>query len=488
MQIAQDLAGYTLGGADLLRRAMGKKKPEEMAAQREVFTKGALERGVEGSTATYIFDLMEKFAGYGFNKSHSAAYALLSYQTAWLKAHHRAPFMAAVLSSDMDNTDKVVGLIEECREIGLKVVPPNVNESRYIFTHRGEDTVVYGLGAIKGVGEGAVEGIIQERQGRGPYVSLFDLAERVDLKKTNRRVMEALIRSGALDVIGRNRATLMGQLPMAMQAAEQRSRMTAAGQNDLFGFAADSDVSTVVVQADLPEDEEWEEEVRLQGEKDTLGLYLTGHPVARYAEELSRLTSGRIADLSVDTGSNGTGARRGRERGPTATVGGLVVAVRTMQSQRGGRNCFVTLDDRSGRLEVAVFSEKYPEYRELLTKDRILVVQGTLSVDDYSGGLRLSAERVLDIEHAREESARGIVINWSEGLISSTVEPSSFVHTLEETLSPFCSGPCSVRIAYRNAIARGVINLGEAWRVHPTDALLKRLRKISGNDCVRVEY
>ena len=224
-------------------------------------------------------------------------------------------------------------------------------------------------GRLRACGEGAVEGIIEEREQQGHFESLFDLAERVDLRKSNRRVMEALIRAGALDVIGRNRATLMGQLPMAMQAAEQRSRMTAAGQNDLFGFAADGGdgAGAAVKSGDLPADEEWEEELRLQGEKDTLGLYLTGHPVTRYADELGRLTSGRIADLSVGTGSHGVGGRTwGRERGPTVTVGGLVVAVRTMQSQRGGRNCFVTLDDRSGRLEAAVFSEKYPEYRDLV--------------------------------------------------------------------------------------------------------------------------
>ena len=235
MQIAQVLAGYTLGQADLLRRAMGKKKPEEMAKQRQVFMDGAAARGIAADTATYIFDLMEKFAGYGFNKSHSAAYALVSYQTAWLKAHYPAAFMAAVLSSDMDNTDKVVMLIDECRAMGLAVLPPAINDCDYGFTVRDEQTILYGLGAIKGVGAAALEGIIAERRAAGGFHDLFDLCVRIDLRKANRRVLEALIRSGALDALDANRARSMARLTQALQYAERHARDNAVGQDDLFG-------------------------------------------------------------------------------------------------------------------------------------------------------------------------------------------------------------------------------------------------------------
>ncbi len=238
MQIAQILAGYTLGGADLLRRAMGKKKPEEMAKQRSVFVDGALARGVRESQATLIFDLMEKFAGYGFNKSHSAAYAVLSYQTAWLKAHYPAAFMAAVLSADMDKTDKIVTLIDECASMTLTVHPPDVNESVYAFKVAGPMSIRFGLGAIKGVGASAVQAIVEERDARGAYQSLPELCRRIDLQRVNRRVLEALIKSGSLDPLGPNRATLSAELDRAMHLGEQNSRAMSVGQVDLFGSRA----------------------------------------------------------------------------------------------------------------------------------------------------------------------------------------------------------------------------------------------------------
>ena len=268
MQIAQILAGYTLGGADLLRRAMGKKKPEEMAKQRSVFVSGAVARGVREAQATHIFDLMEKFAGYGFNKSHSAAYALLSYQTAWLKAHYPAAFMAAVLSADMDKTDKIVTLIDECASMGLTVHPPDVNESVYAFRIAGPASIRFGLGAIKGVGESAVQAIIEERDARGPFQSLPDLCRRIDLQRVNRRVFEALIRSGSLDRIGPNRATLSAELERAMHLGEQNSRAMSVGQVDLFGLSAAE--NRVVA--------DWSEAQRLAGERETLGPVLERPP------------------------------------------------------------------------------------------------------------------------------------------------------------------------------------------------------------------
>ena len=308
MQIAQVLAGYTLGGADLLRRAMGKKKPEEMAEQRDIFVKGATERGVDADNATYIFDLMEKFAGYGFNKSHSAAYALLSYQTAWLKHHYPAEFMAAVLSSDMDNTDKVVGLIEDCHKQNLEVRPPDINESVYQFSVHDPKTVIYGLGAIKGVGGAALDGIIEEREANGPFKDLYDFCKRNDTRKVNRRVMEALIKAGALDALGSNRASLMASLNNAMQLADQHHADEKAGQNDLFGgdSAAPEQQTTVhVVEVD-----DWEDEQRLFNEKETLGLYLTGHPIDKYEAELRQFTDCSLADVAgiapMDTAATAT--------------------------------------------------------------------------------------------------------------------------------------------------------------------------------------
>ncbi|HLF23192.1 MAG TPA: DNA polymerase III subunit alpha, partial [Burkholderiales bacterium] len=292
MQIARVLSGYTLGAADLLRRAMGKKKPEEMAQLRETFVGGARDRGVAEKLATQIFDLIEKFAGYGFNRSHSAAYALIAYQTAWLKAHYAAAFMAAVLSSDMDKTDKVVIMIAECGDMKLKVLPPDINRCEYEFEPVDDATILYGLGAIKGLGESAIDAILQARASDGPFADLFDLCKRIDLRRVNRRVLESLIKAGALDGLGTHRAALMTSLTRALAEADQHASNSAAGQSDLFGHAPAT--SAGPRYEDTPE---WTEEQRLDGEKETLGLYLTGHPIARYADELNHITSATIAEL-----------------------------------------------------------------------------------------------------------------------------------------------------------------------------------------------
>ncbi|MDR9435297.1 MAG: DNA polymerase III subunit alpha [Thiohalophilus sp.] len=468
MQIAQVLAGYTLGGADLLRRAMGKKKPEEMAKQRDIFTKGALERGVEEKTATYIFDLMEKFAGYGFNKSHSAAYALVSYQTAWLKAHYPAPFMAAVLSADMDNTDKVVTLIDECSDMQLTVLPPDINQCEYRFTAQDEQTVVYGLGAIKGVGGSAIDSMIEERNAHGPFADLFDFTRRIDTRKVNRRTLEALIMAGALDVFGENRATLMASLPAALKVAEQHTRDQAVGMQDLFGMGAavESDSSPVTYHRQS----EWSEDERLAAEKQTLGLYLTGHPIERYLEELSGFVSARIVDLKPT-------------RDQTVVVAGLIVAMRTMNTRRGDRMAFITIDDRSARIELAVFSEPFQRYRDLLSKDKLIVVEGEVSIDEYSGGYKMSARSIYDINQAREHFARKLLIS-----VDHHKAGNGFVNELQHTLSPFREGFCPVIIDYHRDDARAQIALGETWRVHPTDELLHRLRDSLGDDHVKVIY
>jgi len=480
MQIAQVLAGYTLGGADLLRRAMGKKKPEEMAKQRSVFVEGAVARGVREGTAAHIFDLMEKFAGYGFNKSHSAAYAVLSYQTAWLKTHHPAAFMAAVLSSDMDKTDKVVTIIDECNRMGLVVEPPDVNESQYMFTVSGSKSIRYGLGAIKGVGHAAVENMLAERASGGRFRGIRDLCRRLDLNRVNRRVLEALVRSGAMDSLGDNRATLMHQLPAAMQAADQSSRAQAAGQDDLFGLAEPA-VRAEEHPAELRESlPEWSEAVRLAGERETLGLYLTGHPITEYEKELRPITSGRIADVG---GARPVGTNEGGWRGPgrTVTVAGLVLEVR----KRGGRTSFV-LDDRSGRLEVTMFEDVYQQFRALVAKDAILVVEGGLRWDDFIEDWRLSAKRILDVDQAREQYARRLVLRWPDA--GSNGDARKLVNAIEQALRPSKGGRCSVAIRYRREDAAAYLQFGEEWTVRPSRELVERLGQLVGRDGVEVIY
>ncbi len=473
MQIAQVLAGYTLGGADMLRRAMGKKKPEEMEKQRAIFTTGAVERGVDEHVATYIFDLMEKFAGYGFNKSHSAAYALLSYQTAWLKKHHPAEFMSSVLSADMDNTDKVVTLIDDCNDLGITVIPPDINRSRYKFSSLPDGSIVYGLGALKGVGEGAIENLIEEREANGPYQSLDDLCRRVNTQKTNRRVLEALIRAGALDSITPSRASAMAWLDDALQRAEQHHRDLAAGQSDLFGGPA-----ITVEDAEREALPEWDEMHRLKHEKETLGLYLTGHPINRYLDELKIFTSCRIADLNLD---NATQGRRGAEK--QVVVAGLVIEIRVRNGRRG-KMAFVTLDDRSGRIEVSFFGEEYEKYADLLTKDRILVVDGSLAWDDYSGQFRLRCRELYDIEHARSRYARFLELRVDRSRLAGN----GGAVEISRLLMPYRDGRCPVVLNYINGKARAEIRLAQEWAVTPTDECLKRLEQWVGEGNVTVRY
>ena len=467
MQIAQVLAGYSLGAADLLRRAMGKKKPEEMARQREVFTSGALERGVEEKTATYIFDLMEKFAGYGFNKSHSAAYALVSYQTAWLKAHYPAAFMAAVISSDMDNTDKVVTFIDECHDLGLEILPPDVNRCQYSFAVSDNHSILYGLGAIKGVGEAVIDTILEARRRGGAFRDLFDFCRRMDSKKVNRRVLEALICAGAMDQLGPNRATLMDALPDAIRMADQCLRDAEAGQPDLFGIGGDSAAPGT---GQYKPQREWEEAQRLRGEKETLGLYLTGHPVERYLPELKRFISSRIVDIKPT-------------RNQIITVAGLIVAMNTRNSKRGGKLAFITLDDRSGRIELVVFPEDYERHRDLLVKDRLLVVEGDVSVDDYSGGYRISAREIYDIEQARCRYAKRLVVS-----VDRDKAGNGFVRSLAQTLGSCRDGGLPVGIDYRCPEASVSLALGESWKVRPDDGLLQKLTELAGEEKVRLEY
>jgi DNA polymerase-3 subunit alpha len=475
MQIAQLLAGYTLGGADLLRRAMGKKKPEEMAKQRSVFVRGATARGVSAAQAAHIFDLMEHFAGYGFNKSHSAAYALLAYQTAWLKAHFPAAYMAAVLSADMDHTDKIATMIDECANLGLKILPPHANASVHAFVVE-EQAIRYGLGAIKGVGQGAVESLLAERTAHGPYRGLEDLCRRIDLARVNRRMIEALIRSGSLDGLGANRATMMSRLDAAIALGEQSTQAAARGQSDLFGLhespAAPAGAAPVAEQPDFSES------VRLAGERETLGLYLTGHPIDRYLAELPRFVTGRIGDLISDRPLGGAGeGARGLRGGRTATVAGLITEVR-----RRGTRTSVVLDDRSGRLEVDFFEDVFAQYRERIAKDAMVVIEGQLRFDEFIDGWRLAARKVTELDRVREQSARRLVLRCE------SANAAAFTERLAALLTPWRPGPCEVSVDVSGAAARAVFTLGAEWNVRATRELLEQLEQLAGRANLRVVH
>lgn len=480
MQIAQVMGGYTLGQADMLRRAMGKKKPEEMAKQRGGFIEGCANNGIDGDLAGNIFDLVEKFAGYGFNKSHSAAYGLVSYQTAWLKTHYPAPFMAAVLSADMHNTDKVVILIEECRHMKLRIDTPDVNISEFKFTVNDGGRIVYGLGAIKGVGEGPVEAIVEARA-EGPFKDLFDFCARVDLKRINKRTLEALIRSGALDRLGphyhdelkayqatidQNRAVLLAAMEEAIASAEQTARSHNSGHVDLFGGVfAEPEAD---VYANHRRARELNLKERLRGEKETLGLYLTGHPIEEYEGEVRRLARQRIVDLKPS-----------RE---TQTVAGLIVNLRVMKNKRGDKMGFVTLDDRSGRIEASLFAEAFNAAQALLQTDALVIVEGEVSQDDFSGGLRLRAKRVLGLEEARTALAESLRIAVrSEALAGDRLR----------WLGELCGrhrGACPVTIDYQGPSARALLQFGENYRIDPADGLIQTLRDQFGRENVFLNY
>ncbi len=499
MQIAQVLSGYSLGGADLLRRAMGKKKAEEMAKQRVGFQGGAEARGVDRGIAAHIFDLMEKFAGYGFNKSHSAAYALVSYQTLWLKTHYPAAFMAAVLSADMDNTDKVVTLIEECRQMKLAVKPPAVNHSEYRFTIDGNATVVYGLGAIKGVGEGAIEAMLEARRTGGPFRDLWEFCRRIGLHKANRRVLEGMIRAGALDGLAPNRATLMVQLPLALKFAEQHRETQAAGQFDLFGGLLDTGGPAAAApdpQIASETREDWDDEQRLAGERETLGLYLTGHPIDRYTGEIDAMVgaANRIARLKeterdpAEAETRWDSKRRERDR---RTIAGLVVSVRPGKTQRG-RMCSVLLDDRTGRIEVTVFSELYETTRSLLIPDQLITVTGSLTFDDFRNDWIFRAENLRTLEQARESQANHLALTLGSPHPSSAgsggVVGLDLVDQLKAILGPFRGGGLRILLDYQRPGVRARLLCSDTWRVQPRDALLKQLRRLLGNEAVSVCY
>ncbi len=468
MQIAQVLAGYTLGGADLLRRAMGKKKPEEMAKQRVIFVQGAIERGVEAERASTIFDLMEKFAGYGFNKSHSAAYALITYQTAWLKTHYKEAFMAAVLSSDMAHTDKVVIFIDECRRMKIKLCPPDVNRSLFKFSVDKNKAIVYGLGAIKGVGEAAIANIVETRQTK-PFQDLFDFCARVDTRRASRRVIEALIRSGAFDCFDQERSYLMANVENAIHSAEQLTKNRNRGQEDLFGDSFSE--SDILIKAKSNTVEPWSEAVRLQGEKETLGLYLTGHPLDQHEAELLHLRSSVIRELRLDS------TRRFR-------LAGIIVGLRTLITKKGDKMAFLTLDDKTGRQEIAIFSDQFRENKDILVKDNLVIIEGEISIDHFTGGYKMRCMDIMGLDQARSKVARYLKIVVSAKVLNETFS----TRLMEVFKSHQVTQGCPVQIVYEREESEVTLQLGQGWRVSPKQVLLDSLKAIKGIEAVEIGY
>ncbi|WP_019530509.1 DNA polymerase III subunit alpha [Dasania marina] len=472
MQIAQVLAGYSLGGADMLRRAMGKKKPEEMAKQRSIFKEGAIKQGVDSDLAMKIFDLVEKFAGYGFNKSHSAAYALVSYQTAWLKTHYPAEFMAATMSSELQNTDKIVIFIEECREMKLPLKLPDVNEGEYMFTVNEQGEIIYGLGAIKGLGEGPIDSIIAARQEGGPFKNLFDFCGRVDPRKVNKRALDALIRSGSFDGLGVERAVLIASTQEAVKAAEQSASNKNAGMMDLFGEVVPNGEGDNVY-AGFEDMRPLTPKERLKGEKDTLGLYVTGHPIDEYEKELKKIVRNRIVDLKPDRS--------------TQLIAGLVVDMRTMKTKRGDTMAFVQLDDRTARIEIGLFSDAYEQARDLLGKDTVILVEGEVEYDEYRKQTKVRGKSVRSLLQVREELVQSLTLSLNSEDFNSS-HRRGFSQEFSDILTPALGGTCPVRIAYQQAQAQGELSLGPSWQVSPSDELIQCLKDRFGNEKVELKY
>ena len=477
MQIAQVMAGYSLGEADMLRRAMGKKKPEEMEKQRAGFLAGSVANGIDEGLAGNIFDLVEKFAGYGFNKSHSAAYALVAYQTAWLKHHYPAEFMAAVLSADMQNIDKIVIFVEECRRMELPINLPDVNASHYKFTVNAENEVVYGLGAVKGVGEGPVEAIIEARQSGGDFINLFDFCKRVGSKKLNKRVLEALVASGALDNIvpNKERSVLYSAIGDAVQSADQSERNADAGMADLFGdiVAPINETGMAFVYDRHLDARPLTLKQRLKGEKDTLGLYVTGHPIDSYDHELGRFLRCRLDQLF---------AKKEKQ-----WIAGLVVASRTMKTKRGKTIAFLTIDDRRARVDVALFGDSYDKYRDMLQNDRLLIIEGEVSEDDYSGGLKVSAQQILTMPQARSVFSKGLRLS-----VAPDFAQGKGLQQLLSILTPHQvrgdAPAAKLELQYENSMGRGVIRCATPWRLEIEDDMLQELSYLLGENAVKMRY
>lgn len=469
MQISRIMAGFSLGHADILRRAMGKKKEEEMNRMRRVFIHGDSEMGVEGALkrgyteklATEVFDLMQKFAKYGFNKSHAAGYAVLSYQTAYLKRFHRKEFMAALLTCDADNSDKVVKGINECRRAKIKVLPPHVNDSLKAFTVV-ESGIRFGMGAVKNVGMGAVESIICARREEGPFKNLFDFCRRSDLHSVNKRVVESLIKAGAFDGLGGNRSQLLAMVDTAYDIGQQAQHDKAVGQRSLFDMmssGADHALNQDPAMPDIPEMSLLE---RLQGEKETLGFYVTGHPLHSARLEVESLGTHTSADL------------KGVREDDLITICGIPAGVKRINTRRGDQMAFLNLQDMHGSVEVTIRPEIWNRERDLIESEAILVVQGRTNARDEQ--LRIVADSIRDISNARREMIRKIIIGF---IVTPDADKRSYaLHKLIKNYPGKTS--VSLRMAFPTApeLESVIVDLGDEFQVDLVDHFLEKLADI----------
>ncbi|MBM3346755.1 MAG: DNA polymerase III subunit alpha [Betaproteobacteria bacterium] len=468
MQMAQIIGGYSLGSADLLRRAMGKKKPEEMAEHRGIFREGAGRNGIAADKADVIFDLMEKFAGYGFNKSHAAAYALVAYQTAWMKAHYPAAFMAANMSAMADDTDKLHLLRDDVVDNGLRLLAPDLNKGEYRFVPLDDKSIAYGLGGVKGTGESAIGAILKSRAADGPFKDLFDLCRRVDKRVVNRRAIEALVRAGALDSVRvrptDHRSSQLASVGIAMEAAEQAERN--ANQVSLFG-GPDEGSSTQLVLIERPR---WTESEQLLEEKTALGYYFSGHPFTAHRREMGGFLKVPLAKLSP--------------KNENQLLAGIVSGTRLMQT-RNGRMAVIIIDDGSAAIEVTAFAELFEAHREQLKDDRAVVIVGKVAKDEYSGNVRVRAEKVLDLAQARSRFAREMRLSMNG---AASTAGAAAAARLKQLLAPHRNGPCPVAIRYRNGDASVEVRLGDGWRVNLDDALIASLREWLKPENVEIVY
>ncbi len=467
MKIAQVLAGYSLGAADILRRAMGKKKFDEMKQQREIFVKGAIKNDVEEKQAEYIFDLMEKFAGYGFNKSHSVAYALIAYQTAYLKSHYKEPFIAAVLSSDMDNTDKVVRFVKECDYMGISLIPPNINLSDYVFSVTKDNEIIYGLGSIKGVGKAIIEIIIKEREKNGTFCSLDNLLNRCGTNKINKRLIEALIKSGSFDVFGETRSSLMSSYPESMKMADQNSKNISQGQIDIFGFSEEDSKKIHIKKL-----EEWTTNKKLSFERDVLGFYLTGHPITEYENEIKGIVSNNLYSIKSNYKKNSS-------RGVLYKIAGVINSIRIRTTNTKDKLAQINLGDNTDNIDVIANNNLLDDS---ISRDDIVIIEGTLRLDDYTNRLSFRAKSIHSLENARIIFATGIKFK-----ITNEKDLSALTGQLEELFSnKDKSGNCIVRIDYMSSGITKSLVLGEKYKISPTNDIINELEKL---DCVdRVEF
>jgi DNA polymerase-3 subunit alpha len=459
MQISQIIGGYTLGGADMLRRAMGKKKAEEMAEHREKIAQGAALKGYDPKLAEQLFDLMAKFAEYGFNKSHTAAYAVVSYHTAWLKAHHCAAFMAATMSSELDNTDQLKVFYDDSVETNkLILLPPDVNHSFHKFVPVSRKEIRYALGAIKGLGESAVQMIVREREANGPFTNLYDFCRRTEKREVNKRTLEALIRAGAFDKIDPHRARLMANVEQAMALAE--SEAANKNQSSLFDMLEAVDVPQVAM-LEVPE---WDERVKFAEEKNAVGFYISGHPFDAHAKGIRQFIKSSLERLEPS-------------RTPQM-ITGIVSELRIKNGDRG-RMAFVTLDDGKSRRDVTVYSEVFEANRNKIKEDTLLVIEGKVSEDRFSGGLRIIADTIYDIAEARSRFARSMTLAMRQGMDAQRLKSLLTLHR---------GGECPVEVDYQNTDAACIMSLGESWRITLRDELLAELKSWLGNEGVSIKF